>query len=246
MDRTSRPVLAFILGLLLLTAAVRTASASVPLEEERTLLDNIKAGGLPGYVIVLLALAGVALVIAYALTVRRGALVPPLLVSQLEKALNSGDVGKARELCVRATALRNVLFAGLARLDAGPEAAARAAHLATEREGLALKRFTGWLLLTTVSAALVGAFGTVNSLLQDFDKLALGGTYSGADPFDSYAKALVTSYSGLLVAVVLFSAWWFFSGRAEKLAHEIEITAEDLVSRVGSNLTCEDQARTEL
>jgi biopolymer transport protein ExbB len=218
----------------MLVMAAGTASAAEPFEiEERTLLDNIKAGGLPGYVIVLLALAGVALVVAYALMVRRGALLPPLLVSRLEQALNAGEVEGARELCVRATALRNVLFAGLGRLDDGPEAAARAAHLAAERERLALRRFIGCLLLIAVSAVLVGAFGTVSSLLQGFDKLALGGTYSSWDPFDSYAKALVTSYSGLLVAVLLFPAWWFFSARAEKLAHEIEMTAEDLVSRVG-------------
>jgi biopolymer transport protein ExbB/TolQ len=185
--------------------------------------------GLCEYAIILLAVAGVALVVAYALTVRRATLIPPLLVSQLEKALNSGDVGAARELCTRATALRNVLFAGLARIDDDPQAAARAAHLATARESLALRRFTGWLLLIAISAALIGALGTVTRLTSLYDVLTIAkeGTF-----WELHSKALVASEMGLLVAIVLFPAWWFFNARAGMLAHEIEMTAEDLISRV--------------
>jgi biopolymer transport protein ExbB/TolQ len=197
------------------------------------------------YAIIFLAVAGVALVVAIALTVRRASLIPPLLVSQLEKALNSGDVGAARELCTRATALRNVLFAGLARVDDDPQAAARAAHLAAEKERLALKRFTGWLLLIAISAALIGALGTVSRFTEYYDVLAIAKSIRPADTWRLYSKAVVAGYMGLLVAIVLFPAWWFFSARAGMLAHEIEMTAEDLISRVGSEHVADAQAMTE-
>jgi len=214
--------------------------------EERTLTDFIKSGGTPEYVIILLAFAGIALIVAYAQMVRRGTLLPPLLVSRLEQALYAGDVDAARELCARAAALRNVLFAGLARLDAGPEAAARATHLAAERERLALRRFTGWLLLIAVSAVLIGAFGTVSGLIQIYDFIAVAtGSWHMSDVWDSYSKALTTSYTGLLVAVILVPAWWFFCTRAGVLAHEIEMTAEDLISRVGSEKVTDAQAMAE-
>ena len=210
--------------------------------EERTLLDFIKAGGPWGYLIILLALVGVALVVAYALIVRRGALLPPQLVSKLEQALNLGDVEGARELCARATALRNVLFAGLGRLDDDPTAAARAAHLAAEGERLALRRFIRWLLLTTILAVLVGALGTVSAYIETYSFLSvLKGSINPSDVWDSYCWALTTSYTGLLVAVVLFPAWWFFSARAAMLAHEIEIAAEDLISRVRNAPAREDR-----
>jgi len=213
---------------------------------ERTLLDNIKAGGYPGYVIILLGLIGIGLVVAYAIIVRRGALIPPLFVSKLEQAMNSGDVDTARELCVRATALRNVLFAGLGRLDDGPEVAARAEHLAAERERLALKRFTGWLLLIAVSAALIGAFGSVSCFVWVLDKIANPASrYHGHDMLESYSMALIRGYMGLLVAIPLFPAWWFFSSRAGMLAHEIEMTADDLIGRVANASPRKDQPTTE-
>ncbi len=208
---------------------------------ERTLLDFIMFCGPCEHAIILLAVAGVALVVAYALTVRRAALIPPLLVSQLEKALNSGDVGTARELCTRATALRNVFFAGLARIDDDPGAAARAAHLATARERLALKRFTGWLLLIAISAALIGALGTVSRFMELYDVLTIA---KGGPFWELHSKALAASGMGLLVAIVLFPAWWFFSARAGMLAHEIEMTAEDLIARVGNAPVAEDQQNT--
>lgn len=246
--RPTKPFVAVLVtaGLLLCASGI-AAAPEVSVDEEvpeRTLLDNIKAGGLGAYVIILIAVAGAALVLALAVGVRRAALLPPLLVSQLEQALNSGDVDRARELCVRATRLRNVLFAGLARVDAGPEAAARAAHLALEKERIALRRNAGWLLLLAVLAVLVGAFSTVNGFMEFFDKVSLGGSISTYAYPDSYFKALIPCFMGLLVAVILAPPWWFFRGRAETLAHEIEITADDLISRVGTGVAGEEQAKT--
>jgi len=213
---------------------------------ERTLLDNIKAGGYPGYVIILLALVGVGLVVAYAIIVRRGALLPPLLVSRLEQKLNSGDVEGARELCVRATALRNVLFAGLARIDDGPQAAACAAHLAAERERLALKRYTGWSLLLTIVMVLVGMAGTLGLYVKFYTLFVLmRGTVNFPDLCDSYIVALSPGFISLCFALLLFPAWWFFSGRARMLAHEIEMTADDLIARVAGASPCKDRPTTE-
>lgn len=248
--RPTKPFVAVLVaaGFLLCAPGISLA-AEVSVDEEvteRTFLDNIRAGGYGGYTIIILAAAGAALVLALAVGARRAKLLPPLLVSQLEQALNSGDVDKARELCVRPTRLRNVLFAGLARADAGPEAAARAVHLAAEKERIALRRNAGWLLLLAVLAVLVGAVSTVSGFVGFFDRLAV---WRGTGPHyndicDSYSKLLIPCLMGLLVAVLLVPAWWLFRDRAEVLAHEIEATADDLVSRVGTDVADDEQAKT--
>ncbi len=205
--------------------------------EERTLHDNVKAAGNGGYGIILLAATGIALALVLAVRERRGALLPSRLVSQLEQALSSGDVDKAnvekaKELCVERSRLRNVLFAGLSRVDAGREAAARAVELAAQKERIALRRSVGWLLLLAIAALLIGAVSTVSEFMWMFDWIAMGRSCNPGDFADSCVKAFIPSFMGLVAATVLVPAWWLLRSRGETLAHEIEATADDLVSRV--------------
>jgi len=246
MTGTSRYPSASTAVLFAIAMLARTASAAAPsYVEERTFLDNIKSAGLAGYVIILLSLAGIALVVACAMRIRRGVILPPFLVSDLEQAMNAGDVARARELCARATALRNVLFVGLARLDDGPEAAARGAHLAAEKERLALRRFTGWLLFVAASSVILGALATVGSHIRIYTLFTmLKGSINPSDLWEGYSMALIPAWLGLSVAFPLFPAWWFFSGRAAMLAHEIEMTADDLIARVADASTRKDQPTT--
>ena len=215
----------------------------MPMIRVRTLSDFVMFLSVYDYAVILLALAGIALFVACALKVRRATLVPPFLVSQLEQVLNLGDVEAARELCARATPLRNVLFAGLARLDSGPEAAARVAHLGAERERLALRRLSGWLLLFAVSAALFAALGPAVRLRSVYDVLSVAP--EGSSFWELHSKALFSSEMGLSVAVPLLGAWWFFSARAAMLANELETTAEDLIFRVRNAPVARERAGAE-
>jgi len=248
--RPTRPFVAVVVAAgLLLCAPGNSLPAEAPACEceevvERTFLDNIKASGYGGYTIIILAVGGVAAALALAVEGRRASLLPPLLVSQLEQALNSGDVDRARELCVKPTHLRNVLFAGLARLDAGREAAARAVHLAAEKERTGLRRNAGWLLLLAVMAVLIGALSAVSSFIEAFNKAAmLQGSILYRDWTDPCINALRSCIMGLFVAVVLVPAWWLFRERAEVLAHEIEATVDDLISRVGTDVAGDEEAK---
>ncbi len=180
--------------------------------------------------VILLSLAGVARIVVLVILMRRGRLLPSLVVSRLQQLLSAGEIEEAKELCIGQSSLCNVLFAGLSRIEEGPESASRAAELAAKKEGVLLRQRVGRLPLVAILALLLGTLGAaidINLTLYhhaNFQWLALPGTAAAA---------------------VFFCAWWFFRNRAETLAHEIEKTADDLISRVGTDLAGEEQAKTE-
>lgn len=191
---------------------------------------TIRAGEIAELLVILLCLAGAAWAVLIAIRMRRGALLPPLVVSQLEHLLSAGEVEKAKELCVERASLRNVLFAGISRIEAGPESAARAAQIAARKETTVLRQRAGWLLLVAILALLVGPLGTAIRL--------------NMVPYYRRADVGTPALAGTAASAVFLCAWWLFRNRAEMLAHEIEMTADDLISRVGADVAGEEQAKT--
>ncbi len=189
---------------------------------------NTVLAGAAGDLLVVLFLAGVAWIVVLAILTRRGRLLPSLVVSRLQQLLSAGEIEEAKELCIGQSSLCNVLFAGLSRIEAGPESASRAAGLAAKREGVLLKQRAGWLLLAAILALLLGPLSAAIDLT-----------------LSRRANVQWLWLTDTAAASVFFCAWWLFRDRAERLAVEIEITADDLLSRVGTDLGDEEQAKTE-
>ena len=106
-----------------------------------TLLENIKKAGIPGLLIILLSVAGVSLIITFAMQVRRDAMVPPDLLGHIEGLFEEEDYDAALEVVESnpsflSTVLADLVGTGFAPVRKYPRTgakvqAARSSHVSS-------------------------------------------------------------------------------------------------------------------
>ncbi|MHC4826106.1 MAG: MotA/TolQ/ExbB proton channel family protein, partial [Planctomycetota bacterium] len=70
-----------------------------PQQQGSTWWDTIQSGGAVGYIIIGLSVLALALIIMHLVQIRRGALIPPEQLDQLDQLLAQGQVAAALERC---------------------------------------------------------------------------------------------------------------------------------------------------
>lgn len=93
-----------------------------------------------------------------------------------------------------------------------------------------LERRLGTLALIAKIAPLVGLLGTVTGFFNAFTKAQQAAPYENAADFSGYiAGALITSGSGLAIAIVAYAAYHFLHGRVRALVHDMEWVGNDML-----------------
>jgi biopolymer transport protein ExbB len=195
--------------------------------------DVIKSMGSCGIVIVLLSVAGLALIIDFAVNIRREKLVPQDIVSELEQLFEQEQYEQAMELCdAEDCFFTRICGAGLAKLGAGYERMTEAVQEAGEEEITALNQKIGWLSLIGTVAPMLGLLGTVIGMIEAFSKIAsMAGAAGPAELAVGISKALVTTLMGLMVAIPVLSAYTFFKNRVTRVMLEVGVITGDLLDR---------------
>jgi len=212
-----------------------TAWAAAPpdVETERTFLDNIKAGGPVGYTIILLSVAGLALMIEHAVSLRREKLIPPYLLSELENLFDEEEYEEAMDLCDQEDAmLCRVVGAGLAKIGGGYAQMKEAIEEVSEEEATNLTQKISYLSLVSGIAPMLGLLGTVQGMIKAFDKIAvMRGALNPSDLAESISMALITTFLGLLVAIPTTAGYMFFRNKVMKLSQEASAITGELIAR---------------
>ena len=149
-------------------AAEAAESGSSP-----TFLDNVKAGGWIGGIIIICSIVGVSLSLTYLFQIRRDALVPPELLGQVEELFNDEEYEEAFHVCeANPSFLSSILIAGLSRLDEGYEEMQKAVQDTGEIETTKLYQKIGYISLIASVAPMLGLFGTVAGMIATFNVIA--------------------------------------------------------------------------
>jgi biopolymer transport protein ExbB len=222
--------LAVVAGVMVLSGSALAQDAPVA---ERTFLDNIKAGGIIGYTIILLSVAGLALMIEHAVSLRRDKLIPPYVVSELEGLFDEEEYEEAMDLCDQEDSmLARVVGAGLAKIGGGYVQMKEAVDEVSEEEATNLTQKISYLSLIAGIAPMLGLLGTVAGMIEAFDTIAVKkGAVNPSDFADSISKALITTFLGLIVAIPTSAAYMFFRNRVMKLSQEASAITGELISR---------------
>lgn len=195
--------------------------------------QTLKAMGICGYIIVALSVAGLALIIEFAVNLRRDKLIPPHAISELEQLFEQEQYEQAMELCeAEDSFFTRILGAGLAKLGAGYDRMVEAVQEAGEEELTAVNHKIGYLALIGTIAPMLGLLGTVIGMIESFAKIAsMGGAANPVDLAAGISKALVTTFEGLIVAIPVMSAYNFFKNRATRIMLETGMIIGDLMDR---------------
>jgi biopolymer transport protein ExbB len=199
----------------------------------RTVWDNIVAGGITEALIILLSVVGLALIIEHAVSIRREKLIPPYILSELESLLDEEEFEEAMDVCDREDAMFcRIAGAGLSKVGSGYGAMREAVEEVSDEEATTLHQKISYLSLIASVAPMLGLLGTVIGMIESFNTIAaMRGMANASDLADGISKALVTTCTGLIVAIPVLSAYMFFRNRVLKLTQEATAISNELIDR---------------
>jgi len=196
-----------------------------------TLWSIILAGGVVGWVIILLSVAAGALVVEHLLTIRRSTMIPQELADRLFQLVKTGDRAKAVELCqANPGFLSNVVLPALMQPWSRWDYVEKAAEDALADQTGRLYRKTDWLSLIGNIAPMLGLLGTVVGMIVAFRQLSIsGGMAIGADLAEGIYLALITTVEGLIVAIPTLAVHSILTNRVTTLAGDVAFTVEQIL-----------------
>jgi biopolymer transport protein ExbB len=208
-------------------------------ETERSLLDQLadsgfvdlfNKGGNFMWPLLIASVLGLAVMIERFATLQRARTNVRALMSELLTNLREEGVDAASAVCERTRGpIAAILHAGLRRADHGSEAVEKAIQSAGTIEMSFLER--GLIILSSVSnvAPLLGFLGTVSGMINAFDAIAAAEQVNAKLVASGISEALVTTATGLVIAIPALLAHNFFVAKIDRLVIEMEETSVDLI-----------------
>jgi len=192
-----------------------------------SLTDMLKAGGVLGYVIVLLSLVMVALIADHVMNIRRSVLMPPGLAEEVHRCLAERKIEEAKKICQQHPSfLASLLRAGLEETGGGYHAVEKAMEDAAVEQSARLFRRIEYLSVIGTLAPMLGLMGTVWGMIQAFLQFEQKDNPQVSELAPGIYRALITTLMGLGVAVPSLAAFAIFRNRIDELAAEATLLAE--------------------
>jgi len=223
-----------------LETSVTTTASTTDAAETQTLWDMFVAGGIIGYLILLLSIIGLGFAIEHALTIRKSTLMPEDLVTEVEELLHKGNLNEALTLCQlpeNHSLYASVVAAGLERYKSSEFGFAEyraAVEEAGEEQTNRLYRKTEVLAIVAAIAPMLGLLGTVQGMIIAFNQIASsGGTAKPHELAGGISLALVTTFEGLVVAIPCMIALSWFRNQIDSLVNETGKRVEQTLAPLG-------------
>jgi biopolymer transport protein ExbB len=151
------------------------------------------------------------------------------LLKQIAQKIQADDLPGAIKVCqANKGMLPRILEFGLQRGEKNRADITDALSIALMEHLNALERNLGIIGTVAVIAPFVGLAGTVLGIIHAFDEIALKGNASPAVVAKGVSEALITTFSGLVVAVVAVIFFNYFKTRIKVYNQEMIVAANQL------------------
>lgn len=237
-------------GLTPLVANAQEILASTSsVENQMTLWELIRQGGLTMVPLFLFSLAAVALIIRNYVVLREDKLLRPDLAHQLRHHLASHHLDDARGLCESDPCLlTEVIGAGMERIrgDEIPVASVREAmeEAGTEQLLNHMKPISHLSTIGTVSPML-GLLGTVSGMIKAFQHISEGGMGRPEVLAGDIGEALVTTATGLIIAIPAMLFYFYFKGNFMKTMASLGRTTGAMLDALETGYAAQPEATDE-
>jgi len=219
-----------------------TSETAAEPEDALSLWGILNAGGIIGWLIILMSVGAAALVIEHVWTIRAGVIMPEGLGQQVRDLVAAGQWTKAHQQCkLQPSVLGYVLQAGLSEAESGWSEVEKAMEDAVAEQSARLFRKIEYLSVIGNIAPMLGLLGTVIGMIFAFREVAASqGAARAADLAEGIYLALVTTVLGLIVAIPSLAAFAVLRNRVDQLVAETAYLAQHALAplkRVGAALT---------
>ena len=105
-----------------------------------------------------------------------------------------------------------------------------------------LERRVGTIAAIAKISPLLGLLGTIVALLSAFTQMQEKGPYANAATFSGdVSQALITTATGLAIAIMAYLAHHFLHGRVRALVHDMEWVGNDIIQFLNRDLPEQDE-----
>ncbi|MGB0416460.1 MAG: MotA/TolQ/ExbB proton channel family protein [Coraliomargarita sp.] len=189
----------------------------MPPEESVTLWSMFQQGGWAMYPLVLFSVATVGLVVYCAMITREKRFLQPEADADLNAAIEAADAGAGLQACAQhpgyVTDIMQVCFS---TVEEGHRSVVAVNEAMEERANKVLAAplvFVQYLQVVASVSPMVGLLGTVSGMVKAFRNIAAQGLGKPELLANNISEALVTTATGLIVAIPALMAYFYFKNK---------------------------------
>ena len=193
------------------------------------MIDLLVKGGIVMYPIILCSIIALSIFIERLLVLRKNAVIPSDLVTDVEERLKKRDIMGALDICEKNdSSISKIFLSGLKNSGKGMWLVKEAIEERGGRESVILEKYVGILSTIANLSTLLGLLGTVSGMIKTFKVVSQG----GGNPSllaGGIAEALITTAAGLCVAIPVLVGYRILKDKAESLIFEMEESSIKLI-----------------
>ena len=192
-----------------------------------------KKGGIVMYPLLLVAILALLLSLERFIMLNYRGHIGKRFKKKLAAMVKEARYEEAANYCLKkGTSLAMVLFAVLNKAGESREAAERSLQEAMLREQPKLERRMGLLAAMGSVAPLLGLLGTVTGIITLFTVITEVGTNDARVLAGGISEALVTTETGLIIAIPVMILHGLLSEKIEKVTSELYVQSTSLLNRI--------------
>ncbi|MDL2259898.1 MotA/TolQ/ExbB proton channel family protein [Deltaproteobacteria bacterium OttesenSCG-928-K17] len=204
----------------------------------QVLIDLIERGGWVMYPIILCSLAGLGLTLERLWALRRGRIIPRQMLISISNLLDKRRYDEVAFLCQGEDNAASRLVNTALKLAGRSRAQFKETmEEAGRKEAGFLTSHLGALYLVATISPLLGLLGTVTGMISAFNSIAAEGAGNPGLLAGGISEALLTTASGLCVAIPILVIHRALLSRAESLTMELEDLSSDLLAALSVSET---------
>ncbi|MFQ5867835.1 MAG: MotA/TolQ/ExbB proton channel family protein [bacterium] len=194
------------------------------------MLNYFLRGGIMMYPLFLASVFALAIIINKLYVLSRARTNERELMGKIKKLLNQEMVGQAVALCEKTREpVASILKAGLNQYGKGKKAMEDAFESQALEEVPRLESYLPALATIAAVSTLMGFTGTVLGMIRAFDSIAAASATSPAIVASGISEALITTATGLLIAIPTLLFYRYFVHRVDRLVSEIERYCKEVI-----------------
>jgi len=197
------------------------------------MFELFERGGIMMYPLMLSSLVALAYIIERALALRKNKVLTPEITFMIESFSSLKDIDKARAVCKKHSGpLGRMVCLSLDNAHLPHSELRELLEDQGRQEIRVLER--GLIALETIAAIapLMGLLGTVLGMVRVFSVIKEQGIGQMAALSGGISEALLTTVTGLFIAIPVLIAYYYFSGKSEGLVLDIENNTNTLINKI--------------
>ena len=197
------------------------------------MIDLILRGGIFMYPIIFCSIVALAVLFERLWVLRRKNIIPEEFISQVEILLKKQKIPEALFLCQNdISSIAKIFLAGLKNTQKGMWLVKEAIEERGSREATILEKNVEILSTIANLTPLLGLLGTVSGMIKTFKAISIQGIANAAPLAGGIAEALITTASGLCIAIPTLVCYRLLKDKASSLVFEMEENSIRLVDLI--------------